>query len=816
MASDPGCPSGDLLERLVLGCVPGPQAEELERHVLSCSRCAATLAGLRADDTLVAALREARHAPPPPAAELADAMIPWLKRLRGRGETETQTVDTAAPPGDSTAVLSTFDFLAPPEVPEELGRIGPYRVLKVLGAGGMGLVFLAEDPRLKRRIAVKVIKPGLLSRPDLRERFLREAQAAAAAEHDHIVAIYQADEAGGVPFLAMPLLEGESLEDRLVRAGGPLPVRETLRIGREVAEALAAAHARGLVHRDIKPSNIFLEGGGGREVAAGTDPQPPRVKVLDFGLACLVGGDTPAAGAIAGTPAYMAPEQGRGQATDARADLFSVGCVLYRMTTGRPAFRGKGVLDTLVHVALDRPAPPRALNPAVPPALAALVERLLAKDPADRPPSARAVADALRAVERRLEPGPRRLPWLVGTAAALALGVGLTAWLASAGYFHRPEEPVEVTFDYDGPGGRLTLIRGDDEPREVDLAANRTVALPPGAYVARPAAAPEGLRLEPETFEVKAGEPAAVAVALVGEVRRHKGHAQTVWAVALSPVKGSLLALSVSGDRYLGVWDAAGEGAPKFLEGHNAPLRSVAFSVDGRYALTGGGDRGRKVDLSVVRWDVPAGLPVGRFLRHESWVTALAYTPGGKGFVSGAADGTAYLWDVSAGQPAHTLAGHDHLGVAGAAYSPDGRLVLTGGGDKLVLLWDTGSGQRLKRFEGHRAAVRAVAFAPDGRHAASADADGAVRVWDVQTGQAHEWTAHKGAVNAVAYGPDGKRLLTGGDDGSVRLWDAAAGTPRYTFAGHDRAVHGVAFSADGRHALSGGADRTVRLWALPK
>ena len=181
-----------------------------------------------------------------------------------------ETLPAPDPAGECTELV--YDFLAPPREPGELGRLGPYQVRKVLGAGGMGVVFLGHDPLLERPVALKAMLPMLAVSPSAKQRFLREARAAAAIKHDHIVTIYQVGEDRGVPFLAMEFLEGESLDDRLKRESR-LPVKELLRIGREAAEGLSAAHERGLIHRDIKPGNIWLEGERG------------RVKILDFGLA---------------------------------------------------------------------------------------------------------------------------------------------------------------------------------------------------------------------------------------------------------------------------------------------------------------------------------------------------------------------------------------------------------------------------------------------------------------------------------------------------------------------------------------------------
>jgi serine/threonine protein kinase len=301
--------------------------------------------------------------------------------------------DTSMPEPASARDNQLTDFLAPPQGPGELGRLGGYRVLKVLGHGGMGVVFQAEDVSLRRLVALKAMLPRLAASGSAAQRFLREAQAMAAVKHDHVVTVYQVGEDRGVPFLAMEFLEGEPLDVRLQREQR-LPLREILRIGRETALGLAAAQARGMIHRDIKPANLWLEGDNG------------RVKILDFGLARSVSDDSQLTqqGAIIGTPAYMAPEQVGNKYVDGRADLFSLGCVLYRLSTGELPFKGSDTLSTLMAVASETPAPPAKLNPKVPVAFSDLVMQLLAKDPAGRPASARAVVEAIQAIENGTVP----------------------------------------------------------------------------------------------------------------------------------------------------------------------------------------------------------------------------------------------------------------------------------------------------------------------------------------------------------------------------------------------------------------------------
>jgi Leucine-rich repeat (LRR) protein len=317
--------------------------------------------------------------------------------------------------------------LGPPEAPGELGRLGLYRVLGVLGQGGMGVVFHAEDSHLRRPVALKLLRPGAAADAPARERFLREARAAAGLEHEHIVPVYQAGEASGVPFLAMPLLAGESLEARLRRAG-PLPAAEALRLGRQLARGLAHAHGRGVMHRDVKPANVWLEELAD-EPGAGGGPGW-RARLLDFGLARAAGDvSLTATGAVLGTPAYMAPEQAEGQPTGPRSDLYSLGAVLYQACTGQPPFTGENALAILTALAIEEPRPVRELSPSVPAALADLVMELLAKDPAARPTSARAVADRLAAIERRPAAQPARPRRKGPLAATVLLALLTTAYL---------------------------------------------------------------------------------------------------------------------------------------------------------------------------------------------------------------------------------------------------------------------------------------------------------------------------------------------------------------------------------------------------
>ena len=242
------------------------------------------------------------------------------------GVTEALSLSADGAAKTASADEEPLTFLTPSARRDSLGRLGHYEVLQVLGRGGFGIVFRAFDEVLQRVVALKVMAPQLAATSPARKRFLREARSSAQVRHENVVQVYEVAEQP-LPYLAMEFIPGETLQQKLDRVG-PLEVPEVLRIGRQIAEGLAAAHAMDLIHRDIKPGNVLLEGG------------QQKVKITDFGLARAADdASISQSGIIAGTPMYMAPEQALGQTLDQRADLFSLGSVLYQMVAGRPPFR---------------------------------------------------------------------------------------------------------------------------------------------------------------------------------------------------------------------------------------------------------------------------------------------------------------------------------------------------------------------------------------------------------------------------------------------------------------------------------------------
>lgn len=284
---------------------------------------------------------------------------------------------------DAYATDFAVDFLEPSDDPSVLGRLGEYEIVEVIGRGGMGVVLKGYQKELQRFVAVKVLAPQLATSGAARRRFAREAQATAAVVNPHVMAIHSVHANSNLPYLVMPFVACESLQQRLDQSG-PLDLKDILRIGMQAAHGLSAAHAQGLVHRDVKPANILLE------------TNVDRVMLTDFGLARAVDDATlTRTGIIAGTPQYMSPEQANGDAVDHRSDLYSLGTVLYAMCTGRPPFRSETTFGVLRRIREMAPRPIREINTDIPAWFERIVLRLLEKQPDRRFSTANDVAQLL-------------------------------------------------------------------------------------------------------------------------------------------------------------------------------------------------------------------------------------------------------------------------------------------------------------------------------------------------------------------------------------------------------------------------------------
>jgi hypothetical protein len=707
-----------------------------------------------------------------PAATASSATDP---RPEQAGETHGGATEPAA---------FSLGFLAPPQQPDELGRLGQYRVLRVLGQGGMGIVFLAEDTRLQRPVALKVMRPELAADPEGRQRFLREARAAANVRSEHVVTIHHVEQQGDVPFLVMEVLHGRSLAE-VLEQDRRLPLGLCLAVARQTAEGLAAAHVCGLIHRDVKPSNVFLEGRGegtGDTGQEGNALPSVRVKLLDFGLArARTGPQITREHVLVGTPAYMAPEQAAGRPLDPRSDLFSLGAILYRMLTGQQAFPGDDVLAVLSSLANVTPPPAASLVPGLPAGVAELLDRLLVKDPAGRPASAAEVARALLVLEQEAaglvasagqlpEPPGAEVTAVLPRAAALPAQrrrrLALAAGLGVAS--------LAVVVLAAVLAGAFRGRSNGGQAGGPTLAGPVTTAPEPPPVRAFPLSAHPYGQVEALAFTAD-GKTLVSAELSHGEVtfwdidrRERTDHMFTVFG-------GQLQSLAVDPQ---GRWLAVGEVGPDIhlfrfgehvaagtLKGHTDRVLQLAFLRDGRTLLSTG------YDGSIRRWDVET-LQEGKPLRGPGpRLDCLAVWEDRQGGLHLAVTGSRkdYGFFVSLDDLELERA---TTGPGRVALSPDGtRLACTAGGNgNGVALWDVPARTRLGLLP-EAPFPRGLAFTPDGKHVVVMGRDD-TRIYETAGGKlaARVDQPEKAVYGSLAVSPDGRWLAVGTNNGTVRVW----------------------------------------------
>ena len=723
---------------------------------------------------------------------------------------------TAAPAADPGIGTSLFERNRPDEVASAPSADLPvrdrdrYEFGDEHARGGLGKIMLAHDRDLDRKVAVK----ELLNQSNTAQaRFVREAMITARLEHPAIVPVHEAGRwSSGEPFYAMKMVSGRSLSE-VIKETSTLEARLALLPNViAVADAIAYAHSELVIHRDLKPSNVMV-GAYGETV------------VIDWGLAkdmsrpdeaaeLLAGPYRTAAeeglttvGAVMGTPAYMPPEQAEGLPVDERADVYSIGAILYHVLTGDPPYRADSSDEVLELVKKAELVPVKNRVAAVPGDLAAIVGKAMAQKPGDRYSSGRELAKDLRRYQSGKLVGAReyrtlelvsRWVKLHRTVAATTL-VFLVVALAGATWFVTREQRLRK--EAQAAHGREGLARAQaDEQALVAIEQQAHAEFKAGRPFRSAVLFNEAYRRGLSSFASRVGLYRAMRYVdrLERTLRDPDGK---IGSARYSPDGKSIV--TASGGTAL-IWDAASGSLLRRLVGHEGVVLAAVYSHDGSTIAT------TSDDDTVRIWEARSGQLVRTFRGHESWVDSAEFSPDGTRIASSSFDGTVQIWDVNEGRVLYSIRGLENT-LSSTAYSPDGsRLVTTG---RVARIWNATTGELLDTLNGNDAEVRFAAYSPDGRQLVTAEIDGRAHIWDALTGNVlHTLDNHESIVNTARFSSDGEWVVTASYDRTAKIWQARTGKLVGTLSGPEGWFTSAEISPDGSRILTASQDGTARLW----
>ena len=753
-------PESDLEELIGAGDTPIDSFDRITEHVGECESCQKRLDMLATAEVPV--LSEALRGIEADSASRHSALWKALDDVAG-----TSTLSRSGRVRIERTDELKLDFLDKSPDPKLLGRLSTFDIVRVVGRGGMGVVLHAYDPNLQRDVALKLLDPNLGSNITARQRFTREARAAAAVSHENIVAVHLVDEdpKSGLPFFVMQLVAGESLEQRLRRVG-KLPLKDVVRLAARAAAGLSAAHASGLIHRDIKPGNMLLES------------PDDRLKLTDFGLARAAEDlRLTKTGFVSGTPLYMAPEQAKGDEADHRADLFSLGVVLYEALAGKPPFEGKTPLAVLRRVADEPHVALNKYSPDVPKWFEDVIDRLLSKNPDDRYASAAELAAELAPFVSK----HRSQACEIASSEPCAL---IHPSLLSRRAIRRWKMKFALLM-------AIPFLLGILIGTGFGYIAQPT----PETAVAPPL--PENPIVAPIDEGIAANDP-------------YPGNSGPVWSVTASP-DGQTLVMGLE-DGKIVVYNVADRKIRFTLDEHTGPVWGLEYFPDGQRFVSASDDGTVKI------WDTDKRSSA-KSLPASSGVRCVAVAGHGRSIATGDQTGEVFVWDTQDEKP---IRKYNHGGtVTAIAFDKEGHTIASAGSDKTVKIWNLMKDDTKPRFTlpNQKGPIYAVALSPDDGLIAAAGWEGIVKILDLNSGfELQELKGHENDIWSLSFGMRGKELIlaSAGQDGSVRVWDPKSGDQLLKFKGHKQAAHVVRFGSDSTRLFSGGRDGFARVWDVPK